>query len=159
MRKARLILSASLLTIGTFSAVTFSSCSKDDMICNAGYEGKNCDVEIRQEMIGTYDAVDVRTSDQVTKTYVPIISKNASVSVINIQEFGDFFEGGTEIVTSNVSKSGSIISFNIPTQKPDGVNSVSGQGQYNVTTKKIDITYSLSNGVTVTNYTGTWTKK
>lgn len=159
MKKARLILSASLLTIGTFSAMTFSSCSKDDKICNTGYEGDNCDVEIREQMIGSYDAVDIKSTDGTTKTYIPVISKNASVTVINIAEFGDFFSGGSEIVTSNVTKSGDVISFTIPEQQPDAIYTVSGSGTYNVTTKKIAIAYTLSNGVASSNYTGTWTKK
>ncbi len=158
MKKARLILSASLLTIGTFSAMTFSSCSKDDKVCNTGYEGKNCDVEIRQEMIGTYNATDIDVSNNTPYAYTPVISKNASVTVINIANFGDFFSN-TELVTSNVSKSGSVISFTIPAQKPDNVYQVTGNGSYNVTTKKLDIQYTLDNGVTSKNYTGTWTKQ
>lgn len=160
MRKARLILSASLLTIGTFSAVTFSSCSKDDQQCAAGYEGKNCETQYRLEMVGTYNATDV---DDVTGTsfpYTPVISANTTSStptIVTIANFGDFYSN-TELVTSNLSKSGSIISFTIPAQKPDNVYQVTGNGTFNTQTKKIDIHYTLDNGVTTKNYTGVWTK-
>lgn len=54
MKKARLILSASLLTIGAFSAVTFSSCSKDDKVCTTGYSGSDCKTEVRTSYYNTY---------------------------------------------------------------------------------------------------------
>ena len=109
-------------------------------------------------MIGTYNAVDVRSNNN-TKTYTPIVTKNAgNVTVINIQEFGDFYSGTTEIVTSNVTKSGNTISFTIPSQKPDNLYTVSGSGSYDVTTKKVTITYTLSDGISTNNYSGTWTK-
>lgn len=150
MKKVRLILSASMLTIAGFTAMTtMTSCGGDDKECLAGYEGNNCDVEIREQMIGSYDAVDVRNSDALTKTYVPVISKNASVTVINISGFGDFFDN-TEIVTSNVTKSGDVINFTIPEQKPDMLNTVSGSGTYTISSKKISITYTLSNGIDLT---------
>lgn len=54
MKKARLILSASMLTLAAFSAVTFSSCTKDDQECAVGLEGKNCDEEVRVKYNNTY---------------------------------------------------------------------------------------------------------
>lgn len=158
MKKVRVISTAAMLALLSVGSMTFTSCTKDDD-CALGYEGSNCDMEIREEMIGIYDAVDTRTTNPVTKTYVPIITKNATVTVVNIQEFGDFFEGASELVTSNVTKAGDVISFTIPSQKPDGENTVSGDGNYNVKTKKLNINYGLSNGTDINNYTGTWTKR
>lgn len=156
MKKIRVIASAALLSLTALGAVTLTSCTKDD--CPIGYEGSDCNTEIREQMIGTYNAVDVR-SDGNTKTYTPIVTKNAgNVTVINIQEFGDFYSGTTEIVTSNVTKSGNTISFTIPSQKPDNLYTVSGSGSYDVTTKKVTITYTLSDGISTNNYSGTWTK-
>ncbi len=54
MKKARLILSASLLTLGAFSTVTFTSCSKDDEVCATGYTGSDCKTEVRASYNGTY---------------------------------------------------------------------------------------------------------
>jgi len=159
MKKARLIISASMLTLAGFTALTLTSCSKDED-CAPGLEGKNCDVEIRTPMLGTYNATDVNDEDaNDIYTYTPVISTNASVSIVNISNFGDFYQG-QEIVTSNVSKSGDNISFTIPSQKPDDINEVSGSGTYNVDNKKIEINYTLTSALgDKVNYHGTWTKQ
>ncbi len=160
MKKARIILSASLIALT--ASTTIISCGKDEA-CNAGYEGKNCDVEIREQLIGTFDAVDVTTSTNETKTYTPIITKNATVTVVNIQEFGGFYSGSAELVTSNITKAGNTITFDIPSQKPDGEYAVSGKGTYDISSKKVAITYTLtepeSEGGRIINRTGNWTKK
>lgn len=54
MKKARLILTASMLTIAGFSAVTLSSCSKDDQTCLTGYEGSDCKTEVRTKYYNSY---------------------------------------------------------------------------------------------------------
>lgn len=160
MKKARLILTTSMVALMGLSAITLSSCSKDDD-CPAGYEGKDCATEIRTPMLGTYNATDenVTNPNNSPDPYNPVISTNASITVVNIKSFSDFFTG-SEIVTSNVSKSGDNISFTIPAQKPDNVYEVSGSGTYNVSTKTINIQYSLKDPVgQIDNYTGVWTKQ
>ncbi|MNS38565.1 MULTISPECIES: hypothetical protein [Edaphocola] len=156
MKKIRIIASAALLSVTALGAVTLSSCTKED--CAIGYEGSDCTTEIREQMIGTFNATDVDNSTGTPYTYTPVVSKNNSVTVVNIANFGDFFTN-TELVTSNVTKSGNTISFSIPAQKPDNIYTVTGSGQYDVSTKKVTITYSLDNGVSIKNYTGTWTKQ
>jgi hypothetical protein len=54
MKKARLILSASMLSFAALSAVTFSSCSKDEEECLVGYAGSDCKTEVRQSYFNTY---------------------------------------------------------------------------------------------------------
>jgi hypothetical protein len=156
MKKIRIIASAALLSVTALGAVTLSSCTKED--CAIGYEGSDCTTEIREQMIGTFNATDVDNSTGTPYTYTPVVSKNNSVTVVNIANFGDYFTN-TELVTSNVTKSGNTISFSIPAQKPDNIYTVTGSGQYDVSTKKVTITYSLDNGVSIKNYTGTWTKQ
>lgn len=157
MKKVRVISTAAMLALLSVGSMTFVSCSKTED-CAVGYEGKDCNVEIRTAMIGTYDAEDVRGG--VNKNYVAKVSANSgNVTVVNIEDFGDFFSGNTEIVTSNISKTGNNISFTIPSQKPDGIYTVEGSGTYDATSKKITITYSISDGVQVNNATGTWTKR
>ena len=156
MKKIRIIASAALLSVTALGAVNLSSCTKED--CAIGYEGSDCTTEIREQMIGTFNATDVDNSTGTPYTYTPVVSKNNSVTVVNIANFGDFFTN-TELVTSNVTKSGNTISFSIPAQKPDNIYTVTGSGQYDVSTKKVTITYSLDNGVSIKNYTGTWTKQ
>ena len=157
MKKVRVMSSAAMVALMSFGAMTMVSCEKTED-CAVGYEGKDCKTEIRAEMLGTYDAVDVRGGQ--TKTYVPIVSQNAgNVSVVDIKEFGDFYSGNSEIVTSSVTKSGNTISFTIGEQKPDNIYTVEGSGTYDIPTKKLSITYSISDGVNTNNATGTWTKR
>jgi hypothetical protein len=78
MRKARLILSASLLTIGTFSAVTFSSCSKDE-VCPVGYTGKDCKTLVRNNFVGTWNGSDICGSG----TYDVNLTVGTSANEIN----------------------------------------------------------------------------
>ncbi len=59
MKKARLILTASMLTIAGFTAVTFSSCSKDDKVCPAGYEGSDCKTLSRINLSATWTGKDI----------------------------------------------------------------------------------------------------
>lgn len=158
MKKARLILSASMIALMGLSAVTFSSCSKSED-CAVGYTGKNCDVEIRTPMLGTYNATDKNDADPTdVQTYTLSITTGATTPVVNIHSFGNFFSN-TEIVTSNVTESGDNISFTIPSQLPDGSYTVSGSGTYNSKSKTITINYSISSGTQILNYTGTWTKQ
>lgn len=161
MKKARLILSTSLVALAASTSII--SCGGKDESCAAGYEGKNCDVEIREQLLGTYDANDVRTATNETKVYTPTITKHGTVTVVNIQQFGAFFSGSAELVTSNVTKAGNVITFDIPNQKPDGEYTVAGKGTYDISSKKVAITYTLtepeSEGGRIINSTGNWTKK
>lgn len=159
MKKVRVISTAAMLALLSVGSMTFMSCDKTED-CVLGYEGKNCDVEIRKEMIGTYNATDVNDADATeTYSYQPIVSNGASVAIVNVSKFGDFFTN-TEIVTANVTKNNDIISFTIPSQKPDNVNTVAGSGSYNVSTKKLTVNYTLTSVTSqVKNYTGNWTKQ
>lgn len=160
MKKARLILSASMIALMGLSAVTFSSCTKDSEDCAVGYTGKNCGDEIRTPMLGTYNATDVDDATGVAEDpYNPVISANSSVSIVNIQYLTGLFTVN-EIVTSNVKQDGDNISFTIPSQKPDNVYTVSGSGTYNPSTKKININYAVvSPSGVINNYTGTWNQQ
>jgi len=164
MKKTKLVLAASLLALGSFTSVTMTSCSKDDKVCNTGYEGKNCDVEIRTKMLGTYTAADVNNANPSdAPSYVAQITVNtSSVSVVNISNFsgGGSVGGFSNLVTSNIVSSADGISFTIPTQTPDNDGySVSGSGTYTTSTKKIAIQYTIADPQGQTNnYTGTWTQ-
>ncbi|MBL7704104.1 MAG: hypothetical protein JNM21_01030 [Taibaiella sp.] len=159
MKKVRVISTAAMFALLSVGSMTFMSCDKTED-CVLGYEGKDCDVEIRKEMLGTYNATDVNDADATdVYTYQPTVASGASVAIVNVSKFGDFFTN-TEIVTANVTKSNDVISFTIPTQKPDNVNTVAGSGSYNVSTKKLTVSYSLTNVAgQVVNYTGNWTKQ
>jgi hypothetical protein len=160
MRKARLILSASLLTIGTFSALTFSSCSKDDVACNTGYEGKNCDVEIRAKFVGTWSASDRKEDGTQLPAYTANIVRNpSSIEKLNIGGFSGLPSNGGFAADVIVSASGT--TFTIPTQQPDSDGfTVQGNGTINSAGNSITVNYTItkvSTGASL-NYTGTWSK-
>lgn len=54
MKLIRNIALTSFLTVAAFSAVTFTSCSKDDSGCAVGYTGSNCKDEVRASYYHTY---------------------------------------------------------------------------------------------------------
>jgi len=126
MKKTRLFVAASLLAIGAFSTATMTSCSKDDKICNPGYEGKNCDVESRAKFVKTWNAVDV-TPGGTQKIYTCGIANGSNVtSVIISNTFSNnFFD-------NNINATVSENTITIASQKPDanGDYSVSGSGSY-----------------------------
>jgi hypothetical protein len=66
MRSIRHILLASVLTVSAFSAVTFTSCKKDDNGCAVGYTGSNCKTEVRTTYYNTYKG---NGSDNTGDTY------------------------------------------------------------------------------------------
>jgi len=82
MKKTRLFLAASLLTIGTFSAVTMSSCGKDD-VCPVGYTGKDCKTLVRDGFIGTWSGSDVCTSGKYDVTLTVGASSNEIKALVN----------------------------------------------------------------------------
>lgn len=125
MKKARLILTASLLSVGTFSAITFSSCSKDE-VCPVGYEGKKCDTEMRAKFIKSWSANEVAGTDQLVYTCNIAAGVNINQVVISKTFADDFFNNNI-----NATVDGNTIT--IPSQKPDGgasSYSVEGSGTY-----------------------------
>lgn len=164
MKKGKFILTASIIALMGMTLII--SCKKDNTLtdpqgkkCDPGYEGANCDLEIRTPMLGSYTATDSQALSGDLRTYDAIISTNSKVTVITISNLSEFYSG-SEIVTANIIKSGNEISFTIPAQKPDGNVSVSGSGKFNISTKKITIQYGLSwLGSTPDSYTGTWIMK
>jgi len=125
MKKARLILSASLLAIGTFSAMTFSSCSKDE-VCPVGYEGKNCDTEMRAKFIKTWSANETSGTQQLV--YSCTIAAGSAINQVVISNtFSDNF------FNNNINATVDGNTITIPNQKPDGAASaysVEGTGTY-----------------------------
>jgi len=60
MKKVRLMTTAALVAIAGFTTISLTSCTKDDVVCAVGLEGKNCDQEVREKYYNTYrgDGVD-----------------------------------------------------------------------------------------------------
>lgn len=68
MKKARLILSASMLTIAAFTSVTIISCNKDDDTCPVGYEGDKCKTLSRDKFLAPNGAMSTWTGHEECTT-------------------------------------------------------------------------------------------
>lgn len=151
MKKARLILTASMLTIAGFASVTMTSCSKDE-VCPAGYEGSKCDVEMRTKFIKSWSASDVVNGNQLV--YSCTIAKGLNVNQVTISNsFADNFFDNNIAATVDGTK------ITIASQKPDGVNSdysVSGSGSFVNNQITWDYLIVESSTGTTQNYAGTW---
>ena len=147
MKSIRNIAFSVLLTLGAFSAMTYTSCNKDeckDVVCQnggtcnegicacaTGYEGTNCETEIRGKVIKTWTAKDMNISDNSTvPTYNSAITKGTNITDILISDFSD------EFFANDVKATVSGNTITIPSQDPDNDGyKVAGTGTYNTTDK------------------------
>jgi hypothetical protein len=149
MRKARLILSASLLTIGTFSAVTFSSCSKDDKICNVGYEGEDCKTLSRTKFVGKWGGTELCTIGDDTYTIEIAAGSGSDLTLVYTNVYNDNYTAtGTITGTNGFSFSGTAA----------GGVTFSGTATYENGTGRLVVVYKVMTGSVETNsctFTGT----
>ncbi len=111
MRPLRNIAFSALLTIGTFTAVTYTSCTKDeckDVVCQnggtcisgtcscpTGYEGSNCQTLSRDKFVGTYIGTEQCTSG--TDAYTIVLA--ASSGALNLTFTNIYNQGYTATCT------------------------------------------------------------
>lgn len=95
-------MAASMLTLGAFSMVTFSSCGKDEKVCEVGYEGDDCKTLMRDKFVGNWTGKDICTSGEYP---IDLGVERSSVSEINalVSNPGGF--GGTIRITGTVINS------------------------------------------------------
>ncbi len=149
MRKARLILSASMLTLAAFSAITFSSCNKDEE-CAVGYEGKDCKDLTRDKFIGDWGGSDKCNLG----TYNVDLEIKASSSDINalIVNIGGF---GTQVVaTGTVTGTNTL---KITNEDLGGGRSLSGEMVFNG--NNMTFTYDVDATIDPDDCIGTYTRK
>lgn len=152
MKKARLILAASLLTIGGFTTLTMSSCGGDDVECLTGYEGEDCKTEMRTKFIKNWSANETSGTENLVYT-CNIVAGSAINQVVISKTFSEnFFENNI-----NATVNGNIIT--IPNQRPDGsASDYSVEGSGTFAGGEITWSYLLikgSNGEIITT-TGIW---
>jgi hypothetical protein len=122
MSRLKNIAFSALLAVGAFSAITYTSCTKDeckDVTCNnggfcvggscscpTGYEGGSCDLKTRDKFVGTWSGQDVCTSG----TYTINLSISSSSNDINaiITNPGGF---GTSVTITGTVISATQLSF------------------------------------------------
>ena len=168
MKSIRNIAFSALFTLGAFSAITYTSCNKDeckDVVCQnggtclegacscaTGYEGTNCETAQRAKFIKSWAAIDKNITDNSNLTYSALIVAGTTITDVNISDFSDEYFMG--VVKATVSGN----TITIATQAPDGDGyTVEGTGAYNTTDKKITWTYTIKNPLGASqSYSGTW---
>lgn len=149
MKKARLILSAALLTVGGFSTLTMTSCTKDEVICETGYEGDNCKSEVRLKYYNTYRGTGSAVIDGNNETFTNwgvrfmAPSSGASVTTLraNLIDAADASQLAFDVtLTTNTT-------FNVVPFTNDGA-SYTGSGSVNENTASLTLT-EVESGTTV----------
>lgn len=149
MKKARLILTASLLTIGAFSTVTFTSCSKDDKVCATGYEGEDCKTLSRTKFVGSWRGTEECTAGDDNYTIQIAAGTGNDLSLIY-----------SNVYNQNFTATGTVTGPNGFTFEGTGAGSVtfSGTAVYNASTGQLVVDYKIYTGSVLTNsctFTGT----
>lgn len=150
MKSIRNIAFAAIMTIGAFSAVTYTSCNKDECkgvecanggtcingtcSCPTGYEGALCDVLSRDKFIGTYTGSE--TCDAGTDNYTITISANSDKIKLTLTNlYNDNYTATCTMTGTN--------SFSF-----SGTQSgVTFTGTGSLATTQLTVNYSLSDGV------------
>ncbi len=168
MKSFRLIALSALMTVGTFSTVVYTSCTKDackgvtcqnggtcdggTCVCPTGYEGSSCETASREKILKTWTASDTKVGGAALPTYTSPIVAGTGISDVKIGHFSDSY------FTHDVNATLSGNTLTIPTQIPDADTfAVAGTGTYDAVTKKITWSYTISHvRLGVINYSGTW---
>ena len=130
---------------------TFGACHK---LCQSGYEGKNCNTEVRAAFEGAWTAVDSPGQLKYTDT----ISAGSYVSNILISSaFSNHYFSNP--ITATVNGNTATIVQQAPNSN---MYYVSGTGTINTTGTQINWTYQITNNTDspaiVNNFTGVWSK-
>lgn len=153
MKKHSLLLAGLLAA----SALTLTSCGDEGISsCPVGYEGKNCDTEMREKFVGSWTADDTRTSNGDQFAYTGTITKGSSVNLVNIgSSFRDgFFDRGFSAIVE-----GNTITIPNGTEPDNDGYQVAGSGTY--ANNQISWNYYIidtdSANIEIV-HTGIWTK-
>lgn len=147
----------SLLLAGLLAAASFTmtSCGDDVTSCPVGYEGKNCDTEMREKFLGNWNADE--TDDQNERyIYTATIARGSSVNTVSIKNISDgvFNE---KLVNGTVEGN----TIKVDNQKPNGTGSdFAIEGEATFSGDQLSWKYYLiqtSTGDDII-YTGIWTK-
>lgn len=119
MKSIRNIAFSAILTIGAFSAITYTSCNKDeckDVVCKnggtcvsgkcscaTGYEGTNCETVSRTKMVGSWSGSDACTSGtySIALTVAASSSSDVTALVNNAGGFGSTIQISGTVTASN----------------------------------------------------------
>ncbi len=108
MKAIRNMAFTALLTIGTFSLITYTSCNKDeckdvvcqnggtcnadtgDCLCASGYEGDQCETKVNAKFTGTWLATETCGTVESTPYQVIIVADPSNPNKVQITNLGDY---------------------------------------------------------------------
>lgn len=137
------------LAVAAFAAVSgITSCTK---VCDEGYEGDKCDVEIREKIIGTYGLTETCSLTGAANYDLVITKSSTSVLNVLISPFGGYVgvQGTAKVDGDNIT---------ISAQSSNGFN-FNGSGTITNDGQNISLSYTISDGTTSENCSGTAAKK
>lgn len=150
MKKVRLILSASMLTIAGFTAMTtMTSCGDDEKVCNTGYEGSDCKTLSRDKFIGQWSGTEDCTIGDDSYTITLSASSTNEISLVYTNVYNDNYTAtGTMTGTNGFTFSGTAA----------GGVTFSGNATLTPGTGILEVKYKVMTGAVETNactFTGT----
>jgi len=147
MKKARLILTATVLA---FTSMTFVSCGDDDKdnTCNTGYEGKDCKTLSRDKFVGVWKLDETCTQGTDNYTLTITAGSNGDLSLIMTNVYNQNFTATATITASNSIKFDGTSAGNV---------SFNGNGTYELD-GTISISYSVNDGTNSNTCNATGTK-
>jgi len=98
MKKARLILSASILAL---ASMTLVSCEKDDKGCDVGYEGSDCKTLSRDKFVGTWKLDENCTTGTDDYSLTITTGSNGDLSLIMTNLYGDNYTASATVTGNN----------------------------------------------------------
>jgi hypothetical protein len=136
---------------------TNGTCVEGDCVCDAGYEGTNCDTEERADFLGNYLLNETCPSGSIVDYAVTINPSGSDVTKILINGFGGFQCGGSNIVVEATVDGDNLTIANQEFCQGQ-ITITSGNGTINSAGLVINLTYSADYGVVET-CTATYTKQ
>lgn len=125
----------------------YGTCLEGDCVCDAGYEGVNCDTQERAEFIGTYNVNESCTSGSYTYS-ITVTESSTGVAAIIITNFGDY----------GVNVAGTVNGNNVTIASQTlGGGTFSGSGQ--ISGNILTLTYNVTAGTSTDDCTMTCTKQ
>lgn len=125
MKKAKTILLSGILTMGVFSMVAYTSCSKSDKCdsivcknggtcsdgvckCPLGFEGANCETDSKSKFIGSFSATDncpVPDSSRTSLNYSMTITSGSTATQVYVINLADASSNPADALTANLTSS------------------------------------------------------
>jgi len=142
MKLIRNIALTSFLAVAAFSAVTFTSCKKDDSTgCPTGYTGAKCDSTYSMKYLGLYNVTETANGAANPPAFSCTITASSTTPTTGIV-ISNFGNSGVN-VTASVDNNGNIT---VPTTPITATKNTSGNGV--MTGNTITLNYTISGSST-----------